>query len=298
MTANRCHQDIAKAPVFIGGLAHSGKTPLRIMLASHPQLAMSRRTYMWERFYNRYGDLSQRGNFERCLSAMLARRSIQVLKPDADRVRREFWQGPPDYGRLFALIHQHYADGLRKPRWGDQCGSVLSFADAIFAAYPDAKMIHMLRDPRDIQTVANAQIGRRPGRVGVATARWLYSVRLMERNLARYPDAYQVIRYETLRSEPERTLNDICQFLGERFSTTMVSGEDALSSKEVSKYHSKPKADCDVTFIQRYAGQQMRTLGYRLRPPQMTLPQKLFSYPLEWLVNRPSMLAWRPSRSA
>jgi hypothetical protein len=126
----------------------------------------------------------------------------------------------------------------------------------------------------------------------------------MERNLARYPDAYQVIRYETLVSEPERTLTDICRFLGGSFSTQIVAdSEDALNSKGTSNYEStdggvvehKATSNCDVAFIQRYAGRRMRALGYPLRRLEMSLVQKLLSSRVQWLANRASMVAWRPN---
>ena len=105
-----------RGPIFIGGLDRSGKTLLRLSLSAHPNLALTRRTYLWPRFFNRYGDLSRGDNFERCLRAMLQRKPIQVLQPDAERIRREFWQGEASYARLFALLHQHYAERQGKPR--------------------------------------------------------------------------------------------------------------------------------------------------------------------------------------
>ena len=133
-------------PILLAGVAHSGKTLLRLALSSHPRLAFSRRTYMWTRFYNRYGDLREPRNFERCLAAMLAHKPTRALDPDPNRIRREFRQGEPTYARLFALFHEHYAERLGRSRWGDQLGFVERYADLIFAAYPDARMIHMVRD--------------------------------------------------------------------------------------------------------------------------------------------------------
>ena len=44
-------------PIFVGGLDRSGKTLLRLALSSHPNIAMTRRTYTWTEVYQRYGDL-------------------------------------------------------------------------------------------------------------------------------------------------------------------------------------------------------------------------------------------------
>src|SRR6266536_1371779 len=56
-----------RGPIYIAGLAHSAKTPLRAALAAHPDISMTRRTYMWGRFYGRFGDLTDERNAERCL---------------------------------------------------------------------------------------------------------------------------------------------------------------------------------------------------------------------------------------
>src|SRR6266487_860601 len=214
---------IDRGPIFVGGLDRSGKSLMRLSLSAHPNFAMSRRTYMWTRFYDRYGDLSQPDHFDPCQTAMLRHKPMWVLKPDPDRIRREFQQGEPTYARLFALFHQHYAEQLGRPRWGDQLALVERYADVIFAAYPNAKMIHMIRDPRDRYEASIRPSQRRRGQVGGATARWLDSVGLATRNQQRYPDRYKIVRYETLISRREETLREVCAFLNEAFEPSMLT---------------------------------------------------------------------------
>ena len=121
-------------PIFIGGLERSGTSLIYALLASHPNIAMTRRTNLWTYFYNQYGDLGRRDNFERCLNAMLHYKRLVVLKPDPERLRQEFWQGEPTYGRLFALLEQQYADRVGKSRWGDKSLNTERYAEPIFAA--------------------------------------------------------------------------------------------------------------------------------------------------------------------
>lgn len=102
-------------PIFIGGLANTGKTELRLMLEAHPHLCFTRRTYMWTRFYERFGDLGRPENLEKCLTAMLAHEPIRQLQPDLARIRAEFAQASPTYARLFGLFHAHHAVRMGKP---------------------------------------------------------------------------------------------------------------------------------------------------------------------------------------
>ncbi|UCG25566.1 MAG: sulfotransferase, partial [Chloroflexota bacterium] len=229
---------VSAGPIFIGGLSYSGKTPLRLMLSSHPLIVLSRRTYMWQRYYGRFGDLSRPDNLERCLEAMLARKSIQALSPDPERIRREFWRGPATYSRLFEIIHCQFALSIGKRRWGAQIGLIEEYADVIFDDYPAARMIHMIRDPRARQ--GSVPVGRRrAGKTGWETARWLHSARLARRNETRYVGRYLVVSHEALLADREGQLRDMCDFLGERFYPEMVTTESAVrfgDQKPVASY--------------------------------------------------------------
>ena len=302
---------MVQRPVFIGGLAHSGKTPLRLFLAKHPNLVLTRQTYMWNRFYNRYGDLSHPQNFERCLTDMLQTKGIKALQPEPERIRREFGQGEMTYGRLFALFHEHYAEREGKSRWGDQLGFVERFADPIFAAYPQAKMIHMIRDPRDRYEVAKGLSRQRKGKVGWDTARWVYSADLMQRNQRHYPEQYMVVRYETFCAYPEATLRDICYFLGEAFVPEMVAGMNHFDTNEIDddqnvtsqatiqidKVGDDRLSKRDLMFTQAYTRQHMLAFDYALESPSLSLGDRLLFYLVDWPVNRIGMAAWYMSEA-
>ena len=167
----------------------TGKTELRLMLEAHPHLCFTRRTYMWTRFYERFGDLGRPENLEKCLTAMLAHEPIRQLQPDLARIRAEFAQASPTYARLFGLFHAHHAVRMGKPRWGDQLGHVEQFAAPIFDAFPTARMIHMVRNPRHVYEEAMARHRQRKGKVGWTTADWLSSVGAGKENLPASPVA-------------------------------------------------------------------------------------------------------------
>jgi len=217
------HNHSGRGPIFIGGPDRCGKTTMRAFLASHPRIAIPAvGSNMWTYFYGQFADLSHPDNFERCLDAMLHYKHVVFLKPDPDRIRKEFWEGEPRYAQLFALFLKHFAEREGKPRWGVQTGLIERYADHIFAAYPGAKMIHMLRDPRDRYEASLAAWPSGKGRAGGAAASWLYSARVAKRNQQRYPDNYRIVRYETMVSEPESALKDICEFLNEEYSPSML----------------------------------------------------------------------------
>jgi len=290
------------APIFLGGTGRSGKTLVRWMLSSHPRIVVSRRTEMWPRFSGRFGDLSSPENLERCLDAMLARKQIAGLEPDVERLRRDFALGAPTYARLFALIHEQYAERNGKPRWGDQSAGVESFAEEILTSYPGARMIHMVRDPRDTYVALLDKGLRRAGAVGRATASWLSSVGLAERHAARHPESYRIIRYEDLVAAPGDTMRALCGFLAEAFDPAMVRMEGAhrydalraaspdgipVSTAYVGAYRDQIEP-ADLAFIQRAASAPMGSFGYAPDDVQLSTFDRLRGA-VTWPVSRARM---------
>lgn len=301
-----------RGPIIIGGPDRCGKTLLRALLVSHPNIAIPEvGSNLWTYFYGQHGDLSRVENFERCLAAMLRYKHVRLLDPDPERIRREFWQGPPTYARLFELFHVHYAQRLGKPRWGDQTGLIERYADEVFAAYPAAKMIHVIRDPRDRYEASLALWPNGRGRVGGATARWLYSAGLAERNLRRYPDRYKVVRYETLVSQPEATLREICAFLGERYTPAMLTMDGAPRFREQFGAHPDGATEGsqittayvgrfrgavprrELAFMQLHARRQMAAHGYDPEPLGLSAREKLLFWLIDWPTNLTRMVTWR-----
>ena len=303
-----------RGPIFIGGLDRCGKTTLQAFLSSHPNIAIPAvGSNFWSFFYGQYGDLSIPENFENCLAGLMHYKHALYLQPDPNRIRNEFWQGAPTYARLFGLLHQHYAERLGKPRWGDQTGLVERYADQILASYPGAKMLHMIRDPRDRYEASLAMWPNCKGRCGGATARWKYSVSLMKRNLAAFPDRYMVVQYENLVRQPEETLRRVCEFLGETYTQAMLSmdgspghrekllqnadaSERVLSEKYIGRFrtHVPPM---EIAFMQQYVGQDMRQLGYNLDPIQFTLKERVRYETVTRPANLARMTAWLMTES-
>lgn len=272
-----------ESPVFIGGIAGTGKTQLRVLLNRHPNLVITRRTYMWRNFYARYGPLGVPENFERCLAAMLATSGIAALDPDPDRIRSEFLGGPPTYGALFALFHRHHAERVGKPRWGDQLGLSEARADAILGSYPLGRMIHMVRDPRSPTFSAQP-----PGRLGWIIGKWITSLELAERNSRAYPDRYLVVRYEDLCDAPHDTLRRVGDFIGESLDVSVPL--DHGSSREESARHGIAAQGPSVRFVEDRAGHLMPRHGYLIgSETEAGLRYHLVDRP----VNTMAMAAWR-----
>lgn len=299
-------------PVYIVGLDRSGKTPLRLALSTHSNLALTRRTYMWTRFFQRYGDLARKENLERCLSALAQQKTIRRFSVDIGRIRQEFSEGEPSYPYLFSLFHRQFAEKLGKKRWGEQVGLGEHYAPMIIEAFPAARVIHMVRDPRNRceEIFRSAPPIFRMGKIGALTASWLYSVRIARRNQTLYPEQYKVVKYEKLLTSPEKTLREICDFIGEAFTPDMLTFENSITFGEQEELIQDPErlwkqdtinfthnqnnslTTSEVMFIQAHANQEMSWLGYKSSQLEIPLKQRLSLF-LEWSISLFRMATWR-----
>jgi sulfotransferase family protein len=297
-------------PVYLAGIERSGTSLLFALLASHPKIAMTRRTNLWTYFYNRYGDLRQRENLKRCLAIMQRYKRLRTLGIDWERLKNEFLAGEATYPRLFTLVEGQYAEKLGRPRWGDKSLNTERYADAIFAAYPHAKIIHMMRDPRDRYASARSRWKKMTGKAGAGTAMWLVSANLALQNMRKYPDRYMVVRYETLVLQPEETLRQICAFLGEEYAPEMLTMEGApkllekggnssygkrnpgvIAPDSIAKYR-KVLSQPEIAFIQSYCKNHMLSYDYSLDALHFSIADRLTYTLFDWPINLARMAFW------
>lgn len=297
-------------PIFVTGADRSGTSLAYALLASHPNISMVRRTNMWRWFYGQYGDLADRDNFEQCLNTMLRYYRLESLQPDPERIRREFWQGAPTYGRLFALFHSHHAQRLGKARWGDKSLHTEHYADQILSEFPGARIIHMIRDPRDRYASVLKRYEDREKGIAATTGRWLASVKQAKRNMGRYPQHYMVLRYETLAHYPEQTLRDICTFIGEDYTPEMLTMKGApehrktggnssftrfepgtISTQSIGRFR-KVVPQAAIAFIQFSAGRDMNRFDYAIEPLSLSTTGRARFFLLHLPPNLIRLYGW------
>jgi hypothetical protein len=133
---------------------------------------------------------------------------------------------------------------------------------------------------------------------------------LARRNLKRYPGRYLVVQYERLVRSPESTLREICVFLNEDYTPSLLTmdgapefrekiqqgkyGHDrsALISQEfVGRYRNSIPKD-EIAFMQSLAGRAMISHGYSLEPVRFSASERLRFYALGWPINLIRMLSW------
>jgi hypothetical protein len=259
-----------EGPVFITGLDRSGKTRLRRLLGAHPDLHLVRRTALWTREPATYRDLADEASLTRCLDWLRSGPRTGELVAEAAGWAEEFERGPRTTSRLFAAMYAARARAHGKRRWGEQDAEVERHADRVLHLLPSSRIVHLVRDPRPRYAAVVAGDGRRAGRLGSTTASWIASVRRGRARAGRYPRGYLLVRSEDLDARPHAELERLHEFLGLRVIPAIL---DAWS---IATEEPPDLRRADETFIEAWAGAEMRTMGYDGRG------------------RRTSLAAWRP----
>jgi len=223
-------------PLFIGACPRSGTTLLRVMLDNHPDLAIPHETNFvrplwWRRI--RFGDLRDPANRRRVAEWIFTDKSTRGGRLRGGRVSRQdairrVAQAPPTVGSIVQACLELYAELHGKPRWGDKRPSYSGFVGMLFAMFPDAQYINLVRDPRAAVASQIPMPWSDPEvALPAATARWEAAVRRTDHFAQELrPDQLLDLRYEDMVSDPHAALERVCAFAGLRAGDaieTMIS---------------------------------------------------------------------------
>jgi Tfp pilus assembly protein PilF len=183
-------------PIFIIGLPRSGTTVLERMLANHSQVASA-------------GELTDFGR-------QLLRVANTAASWDADFFARQLELDFTEVGRGY-LAQTRWRAG-DKPFYIDKRPGNYLVAGLIHAALPEAKILHLVRDPMD------AAFGVWRARFG-STYAWSYDFRTLATHYGQYrrlmeiwhaacPGAILDVAYAELVSEPTTVLRRVLEFCG------------------------------------------------------------------------------------
>jgi hypothetical protein len=197
------------------------------MLHSHPRIAIPPETRILVHAYHRrrrFGDLRRAEN-RAALARWIAtrpRRQFADLGIGTDDFMRRAIGASGTLGSVLATVYKMYAERHGKPRWGDKRPPYVRYIDVLMRVFPDAQIIHLVRDPRDCV----ASLKEMPwfaGGTPEAVHRWAEAIDFGRRAAQRLPsDTYRELRYEDLTADPAAELSALCEFLGERYDDAML----------------------------------------------------------------------------
>ncbi len=228
----------ADAPIFVVGVARSGTTLLSAMLSAHSRLDCGPES----RFFARYRHLDARSR-ERILDPATWPRPavdfIGSLRNQGHPIPELFGLTLPEIGTYLAgrqpsttamleSLTVLHAQRAGKARWIEKTPRHLLMTDTLREGWPEAPIVRIVRDPRDVALSLAGMPFAKDSVVG-NLVRIDDDDRLAHERMERDPRA-MTLRYEDLVTEPERELRRVCEFIGEDYEPTMLDSRGAAAS--------------------------------------------------------------------
>ncbi len=209
-------------PFFVVGAQRSGTTMLRLMLNSHSRIAVPFESAFLCQYSNlvQYGDLKNKSNTEKLLQALaeepLTKKGKIIQEPKAILA-----ESIETYSDLLTAVFQQYARRRGKVRWGVKTPAYVTEIDQIWRLFPHCKIIHLIRDGRDV-ALSYRRISWGSSHTPRVAADWRWKVMLGHKMGEMIWASYLEVHYEDLVRSPEATLSKVCAFLGEQYEAQML----------------------------------------------------------------------------
>lgn len=285
-------------PVVVG-CPRSGTTLLTVMLDSHPAMAMLPETAFLPHLAPlaaKPGGPSLPEFFRLVTTDRWGRSNWNDIGID----RLVYWRRLCEL-ETFSLtaalrvLYGIYADALGKPLFGEKTPADTHCMPLIEALLPEARFIHLIRDPRDVVLSINKTSIARS--VEETAQVWVDAVSVARESAGQVRHYHEVL-FEDLVRNPEDQLHAVCRFLDLPYSSRMLEYEasgarhvnhlgDRMHSSLLAMvprerraelhpnltrplqpdrvaYWRQEMSERDCATVEAVAGPLMRSVGYRL----------------------------------
>lgn len=206
------HYQSAERHIVVGGSPRSGTTLFRRILDRHPSICCGPEMSLY---------LPARFQFD----------PLAALSGIPAAELRTMFRASPSQAGMIDSFADRYRRVRDKPRWAEKTPRNVRHFGWIMERFPDARLVHMVRDGRDVVCSAAEHPDRR-----WVDGRWEWQLhpRQLEDHarawvadtaagmLLRGDPRYYELRYEDLVQRPEGSLRALCDFLGEPFVPELV----------------------------------------------------------------------------
>ncbi|HTP06392.1 MAG TPA: sulfotransferase [Nitrospirota bacterium] len=273
-------------PIFMIGTQRSGSNLLRLMLNQLPEIAAPHPPHILQRIMplvSVYGDLGQDPNFAQlvedvCRLVELNPVPWEGVKLDRDAIARHCRERSPV--ALHGAVYDKCAEAKGAATWCCKSLANIKYVSQIESYFRKPKYIYLYRDGRDVAvSFHKAVVGEKHfyhiAREWAATQELALHIR-KEMEPGRFLD----ISYEELTGDPQRTAQDICDYLGLPFRDAMLDyyrteeARRAASSSELwgnvvnpvmqnnNRKFLREAREEDIRIFEAVAGHVLDALGY------------------------------------
>jgi hypothetical protein len=298
----------SKAPVFVLGCPRSGTTLLYHMLSSAGKFAIYRaESNVFSVLQPRFGDLGRESNRRELLRYWLNSKMFRETGLDAQLISERILGGCHSAGDFLRIVMEETARQQSVERWADTTPDHLLYIREIKRQIPNALIVHIIRDGRDValsyvkQGWAHPLPWDRNEDLLMAGLFWKWIVRRGRDSGKVLGNDYHELRYEDLVEKPTETLARLGQFIQQDLDYDRIQ---RVGIGSVSQPNSSFSTEAGSGFVRRWArkmtsekladfealtGEFLRELGYPLAAEPKKLDLRLlrlrYTYP-SWFAMR------------
>jgi len=227
-------------PFFIVGLPRSGTTLLQSALSAHSDVVIPPEEDLILNFYARFGKTGYRlsdTDVKQYVGFLFdVEQTIRYWKIDRQcLLRRLLALQDRTYRNVIEAVFEEFVDRFPgKSRWGCKAPYYLRHMDKIRNVFPDARFVHLIRDPRAVHASMSAR--RRQGDTYFTDSPWCNAwqwhtwVREGLRWSGEIPGRCLEVGYEQLVAAPQDTLASVCEFLEIPFQEQMLAHYESTTT--------------------------------------------------------------------
>ena len=156
-------------------------------------------------------------------------------------------------------MHADYAAARGKTRWADKTPLYAMSLDFVTEVFPDAQIVHLIRDGRDVVVSHRKRFGY--WSAVKCVVKWPRYIRAARAAGATLPaDRYYELRYEQAVGEPEKAMRCLFEFLGEPWEDGVLdydSKQHDVAGKYTAEAERRRAAVGDDRPDLRFPGRQL-----------------------------------------
>lgn len=215
--------------IFIIGAPRSGTKLLRGLLNGHSKIYIPEvETLFLYDIYSRwgnFGNIANKDNFKKLYSFIISTPFYSYLEDAKEEyiVDFDYWFDSitnASYGHVMSKFFESCAHKKGKIIFGDKTPSYIYPVSFIREQFPGARIIHLVRDPRDYVLSAQKAWGKNIFR---SAHRWNLWIKSAVQNLKLREDDNILVKYESLLQNPEIEIERITTFLDVSYEPEMLN---------------------------------------------------------------------------
>lgn len=223
---------------FVCGVTRSGTTLLRLMLDSHPELAIPGETHWVPKLIKAFERSPQ--SAEDAANLAIDHKRWGDFHLDAAELRARIGDLDPltaaDTIRAFYML---YVEREGKRRYGDKTPGYVKEMRRIQRVLPEARFIHIIRDGRDV-SLSHLRMNWGPETYAQSARLWRNRIRTA-RKMAPSIAHYEEVHFEDLVADTEGVLRRVCEFIELDFDPVMLDYHERAEGRLAEKARELPR---------------------------------------------------------